>query len=193
MLDLIEDAVRGQVGPFYANTHSEASYGGRHTGALREAARQSIRTNAGATADHAVIFAGSGATAAINQLASVLGLSLPSDRDLRALLLAQIAPADHPVVLVGPYEYHSNDLPWRESLAEVVRIPLAADGQPCQIAIAATLQRYQDRPLLLGAFSAASNVAGIKADIHALARLLHRHNALCVVDYAAGTPISISI
>ncbi|MDP2780052.1 aminotransferase class V-fold PLP-dependent enzyme [Devosia sp.] len=188
MLDLIEDAVRHRVGPSYANTHSEAAYGGRRTGALREAARQSIRDNVGATAAHAVIFAGSGATAGINRLVSVLGLGLPADHHLRGLLLAQIAPHDRPVVLVGPYEHHSNELPWRESLAEVVRIPLASNGQPCQAAIAAALTRYQDRPLLIGAFSAASNVTGIKTDIRPLARLLHRHDGLCVVDYAAGAP-----
>lgn len=188
VLDLIEDAVRGQIAPSYANTHSEAAYGGRRTGALREAARQSIRRNVGATDNHAVIFAGSGATAGINRLVSVLGLTLPSDRGLRDLLLAQVAPRDRPVVLVGPYEHHSNELPWRESLAEVVRIPLAANGQPCQATIKASLEQYYDRPLLLGAFSAASNVTGIKTDIRALARLLHQHNALCVVDYAAGAP-----
>lgn len=188
LLDMVEQAVQRQIGPAYANTHSEAAYGGRRTGALREAARQSIRTNLGAGPQHAVIFAGSGATAGINRLVSVLGLSLPSDQHLRALLLAQIPQSDRPVVLVGPYEHHSNDLPWRESLAEVVRIPLAANGQPCLKAVAAALERYQNRPLVLGAFSAASNVTGIKTDIRALARLLHRHNALCVIDYAAGAP-----
>ncbi len=188
MLDLIEDAVRSQIGPSYANTHSEAAYGGRRTGALREAARECVRHNVGATGRHAVIFSGSGATAGVNRLVSVLGLTLPCDRDLRDLLLAQIAPAQRPIVLVGPYEHHSNELPWRESLAEVVRIPLAENGQPCHVAIAEALLKYQDRPLLLGAFSAASNVTGIKTDIRGLARLLHHHNALCVIDYAAGAP-----
>jgi selenocysteine lyase/cysteine desulfurase len=188
MLDLIEDAVRHQVGPSYANTHSEAAYCGRRTGALREAARRSIRRNVGATDEHAVVFTGAGATAGINRLVAVLGLSMPCDPRLAKLLREQVAPADRPVVLVGPYEHHSNELPWRESLAEVVRIPLAANGQPSEAAIEATLQAYQQRPLLIGAFSAASNVTGIKTDIRALARLLHRYGAHCVVDYAAGAP-----
>ncbi|MGV8855969.1 MAG: aminotransferase class V-fold PLP-dependent enzyme [Devosia sp.] len=188
MLDVIEDAIRHLVGPSYANTHSEAAYAGQRTGAWREAARATIRANVGATNQHAVIFAGSGATAGVNRLVAVLGWALPSDARLRALLLGQLTPAERPVVLVGPYEHHSNELPWRESLAEVVRIPLAADGQPCQSAITAALLAYRDRPQLLGAFSAASNVTGIKTDIRALARLLHRHDALCVVDYAAGAP-----
>ncbi|WDR04537.1 aminotransferase class V-fold PLP-dependent enzyme [Devosia rhodophyticola] len=187
-LDLIEDAIRTHVSPSYANTHSEAAYGGRRTGALREAARQTVRQCVGAGDQHAVIFAGSGATAGVNKLVSVLGLSLPCDRTLRDRLMATIDPSERPVVLVGPYEHHSNELPWRESLAEVVRIPLAADGQPCNDAIKAALQKYQDRPKLIGAFSAASNVTGIKTDVRALARLLHQFNALCVVDFAAGAP-----
>ncbi|WDR01565.1 aminotransferase class V-fold PLP-dependent enzyme [Devosia algicola] len=187
-LDLIEDAIRTHVAPSYANTHSEAAYGGRRTGALREAARQAVRQCVGASSAHAVIFAGAGATAGVNKLVSVLGLSLPCDRALRDILLTQIKQSERPVVLVGPYEHHSNELPWRESLAEVVRIPLAANGQPCHDAIATALEKYQGRPKLIGAFSAASNVTGIKTDARVLAKLLHRFNALCVIDYAAGAP-----
>ena len=33
-----------------------------------------------------------------------------------------------PVVFTGPFEHHSNELPWRESIADVVRIPEDADG-----------------------------------------------------------------
>ncbi len=39
-------------------------------------------------------------------------------------------PADErPVVFVGPYEHHSNELPWRESIADVVTILEDADGR----------------------------------------------------------------
>ncbi|MFL6295444.1 MAG: hypothetical protein ACJ75M_06365 [Actinomycetes bacterium] len=36
---------------------------------------------------------------------------------------------DRPVVFVGPYEHHSNLLPWRESPAEVVVVGEDGDGQ----------------------------------------------------------------
>src|SRR5688572_12320623 len=64
-LGFIEDAIRAQVLPFYANTHTEASATGRHTTELREQARQIIAEAVGATDDHVVIFCGSGSTAAI--------------------------------------------------------------------------------------------------------------------------------
>ena len=45
--------------------------------------------------------------------------------------LTPVAPVAgrRPVVFVGPYEHHSNELPWRESGAEVVAIPADADGR----------------------------------------------------------------
>lgn len=187
-LAMIEQTISDQILPFYANTHSEASFAGRRTGALREAARQAIRRGVGADQRHSVIFTGSGATAGINKLVALLGLAAPSDDTLRDTLLAEMKPEDRPVVLVGPYEHHSNDLPWRESLAQVVRIPLGADGQISLPALTTALQQYQQRPRIIGAFSAASNVTGIKTNIGALTQLLHSHGALCVVDYAAGAP-----
>ena len=41
------------------------------------------------------------------------------------------------MVFTGPFEHHSNELPWRESIAEVVRIPEDADGHIDQAALRA--------------------------------------------------------
>lgn len=188
MLNFVEAALGRIVAPYYANTHSEASYTGRQTARLREEAREAIRRAVGADGRHAVIFCGSGATAAINKLAQAMGLRLPvAERD-RDLLLAQVPTKARPVVFVGPFEHHSNDLPWRESLATVVRIPLDSAGGPSEETLRQKLAEYADRPLKIGAFSAASNVSGAKADVRALAHLLHTHGALCFLDYAAGAP-----
>jgi len=48
-------------------------------------------------------------------------------------------------------------------------------------------KRYLGRTRI-GSFSAASNVTGIKTDVHAIAVLLHQHNALACFDYAAAGP-----
>ena len=37
-------------------------------------------------------------------------------------------PTQRPVVFIGPYEHHSNELPWRESIADVVTIREDRDG-----------------------------------------------------------------
>ena len=50
------------------------------------------------------------------------------------------------------------------------------------------LQRYADRPLRIGSFSAASNVTGILTDTETVAEVLHRQGALSFWDYAAAAP-----
>jgi selenocysteine lyase/cysteine desulfurase len=91
-------------------------------------------------------------------------------------------------VLVGPYEHHSNELPWLESVADVVEVELAADGGVDLEDLRRKLAQYAARPLKIGAFSAASNVTGILTDVPALARVLHQGGALAVLDYAAAAP-----
>ena len=122
-LIMIEDFIRQRVQPFYANTHSEASFTGLQTTALREQARQSIREAINGSADDQIIFCGTGATAAIQKLIHILNLRLPAELNERYRLLERIPPAERPVVFIGPYEHHSNELLWRESIAELVVIP----------------------------------------------------------------------
>jgi len=187
-LDFIEDFIRTQVLPSYANTHTESSGTGWQTTQLREDARRLIRGAVGATDDYLVIFGGSGATAAINKLVGILELRLPAGLAERYRLLDQIPLAQRPVVLVGPYEHHSNELPWRESIAEVVVIGEDPDGHIDLGELQAQLARFARRPLRIGSFSAASNVTGILSDTNRIASLLHRHKALSFWDYAAAAP-----
>jgi selenocysteine lyase/cysteine desulfurase len=187
-LDFIEDFIRDAVLPRYANTHTESSGTGLQTSRLREEARQIIRDAVGGTQDDLVIFTGSGATAAVNKLIGILELRIPAGLDERYQLAAQIPEAGRPVVFVGPYEHHSNELPWRESIADVVVIGEDADGHVDLADLEGQLARYARRPLLIGSFSAASNVTGILTDTSAVAALLHAHGALSFWDYAATGP-----
>jgi hypothetical protein len=50
------------------------------------------------------------------------------------------------VVFAGPYEHHSNELPWRETIADVVVIGADADGHIDLADLAAQLGRYASRP-----------------------------------------------
>ncbi len=184
-LAFIEDLIREVVLPDYGNTHTETSYTGRQTTLLRELARETIRQAVGASDRHAVIFTGSGATAAVNKLCRALQLqgTLPRRPDAPAT-----SDDTRPVVFVGPYEHHSNDLPWRESGARICRIPLNADGGICFATLERELKSTGADAPKIGVFSAASNVTGIKTDVRRLARLLHAYDALFCCDYAAGAP-----
>src|SRR5579859_5845492 len=187
-LGFIEDFIREVVLPLYANTHTESSGTGLQTTRFREEAREIIRASLGAGPEHAVIFCGSGSTAAINHMIDVLNLRLPADLDDRYHFTELIPAGDRPVVFIGPYEHHSNELPWRESIADVVVIPADADGHIDLADLARQLVAFADRPLRIGSFSAASNVTGILTDTDAVTALLHAHGALSFWDYAAAGP-----
>jgi selenocysteine lyase/cysteine desulfurase len=187
-LDFIEDFIRGEVLPRYANTHTESSGTGLQTTRLREDARQIIRDAVGGDEQTVVIFTGSGTTGAVDKLIRILGIRIPAELDDAYGLSARIPPEQRPVVFIGPFEHHSNELPWRESIADVVVIPEDADGYIDASRLEAELIRYRDRPLRIGSFSAASNVTGIITDTHAISDLLHRHGALSFWDFAAAAP-----
>ena len=127
-LDFLEDFIREHVLPHYANTHTESSGTGLQTSLLREDARRIIHDAVGGTEDDLVIFCGSGATAAVNKLIDILGLRVPSALAQRYRWDEQIPTRERPVVFIGPYEHHSNELPWRESIADLVVIDEDADG-----------------------------------------------------------------
>lgn len=163
----VEHTIIEEVLPWYANSHTEASHCGGTMTRLRRAARSEILRCTGGGDEHAVIFTGSGATAALNRLVHVFGVGPDW------------------TVLIGPYEHHSNILPWRESGARVIEIPEASTGGPDLAAIRTELGR--EGPIL-GAFSAASNVTGILSDVSAVTRLMKEYGAKILWDYAGGAP-----
>ncbi|HEX2705460.1 MAG TPA: aminotransferase class V-fold PLP-dependent enzyme [Candidatus Lustribacter sp.] len=187
-LGFIEDFIRDEVLPRYANTHTESSGTGLQTTRLREDARAIIRESVGAGVESAVIFAGSGCTGAIDKLIGILGLRIPSTLEDRYALSAQIPADARPVVFIGPYEHHSNEVSWRETIADVVVVPQDLDGHIDRAALLRGLTEYAGRPLRIGSFSAASNVTGIVTDTKAIATLLHEHGALSFWDFAAAAP-----
>jgi selenocysteine lyase/cysteine desulfurase len=188
-LSFIEDFIRDNVLPMYANTHTETSGTGLQTTRFREEARSIIRDCVGGNpGEHAVIFAGSGATGAVDRLVAILGLRIPAGINARYAMDQLIPPDQRPVVFVGPFEHHSNELPWRETIAEVVEIDEDSDGHIDLGALEERLEEYSARPLKIGSFSAASNVTGIISDTTAISTLLHRYGALSFWDFAASAP-----
>ncbi len=195
----VEDFIAEDVLPYYANSHTEASFCGAYTTGLREEARALIAAQVNAGADCSVIFTGSGATAAVNRLVALCGVA-DCGKTSSATLANRFAalfhtgrqrakcPASAPAVFIGPYEHHSNILPWRESGAEVIEIAEAPEGGPNLTMLEDELKARSDRRLLIGSFSAASNVTGIITNVDAVTRLLKRYGALACWDYAGGGP-----
>tara|TARA_R110002073_G_scaffold245044_1_gene407323 strand:- start:21178 stop:22863 length:1686 start_codon:yes stop_codon:yes gene_type:complete len=187
-LQFIEDFITEHVLPYYANTHTESSSTGLQTTRFREDARAQILESVGGNDDDVVIFSGSGATGAINKLVDILNIRIPANLDDRYGFTEQIAQNERPVVFVGPYEHHSNELPWRESIADVVVIDLDENGHPNLALLREALAAHAERPLKIGSFSAASNVTGIVSDTRKISAILHEHGALAFWDFAAAAP-----
>jgi selenocysteine lyase/cysteine desulfurase len=186
----------------YANTHTEDDTTGRNMTQLLHEAEESIKAAVNAGPDGRIISIGTGATGAINKLQQILGVYCPPAT--RARIAAELDAclgaerraafdahlrAHQPVVFVGPFEHHSNEVSWREGLATVVEVRLAADGGIDLAHLEELLRAPQYRSRVrIGSFSAASNVTGIRTPVHAIARLLHAHDAIACFDYAASAP-----
>ena len=186
----------------YANTHTEDDITGRGTSRLLHEAEDAIKRAVNAGPQGRIIACGTGATGAIDKLQQILGVAIaPATRARLNEQLIQFFGTDRsrafdeyqrarqPVVFVGPYEHHSNEVSWRQGLATVVTVDLRDDGGIDLDHLAALLgdPAYRDRPRI-GSFSAASNVTGIRTPVHEIAALLHRHCALACFDYAASGP-----
>ncbi len=186
----------------YANTHTEDDITGRSMTQLLHEAESCIKRALNAGPHGKIIACGTGATGAIHKLQELIGVALaPATRQALFGELAEFIGAERtqafrawqrdrqPIVFVGPYEHHSNELTWRHGLATVVEVRLAPDGG-IDLAHLETLLREPawQRRLRIGSFSAASNVTGMRSPVPAIARLLHAHGALACFDFAASAP-----
>ena len=200
-VELIETYIR-DILEHYANTHTEDDATGMITSTRLHQAETTIKRLLNAGPEYKIIEVGSGTTGAVHRLQQILGLYVPPvGKEMFHRLLQEHLSSEElsrleshllsrrPVVFVGPYEHHSNEVSWRECFAEVVEIELDRDG----LLDLEDLQQKLSRPeykgrRLIGAFSAASNVSGLATPVYEVARLLHRHGALAFFDYAASAP-----
>ena len=186
----------------YANTHTEDDITGRSMTQLLHEAEVAIKESVNAGPDGRIIACGTGATGAIDKLQQIIGVAIaPAPRQaICDMIDAEDSSFDHdafaalladngPIVFVGPYEHHSNEISWRQSLATTVEVQLDASGHVDLKHLEKLLQdpRYQGR-LRVGSFSAASNVTGIRSDVRAIASLLHKYDTIACFDYAACAP-----
>ncbi|KAK4595230.1 hypothetical protein RGQ29_013600 [Quercus rubra] len=186
-LQYIETFIIDNVLPFYGNTHTCDSHVGSWTTKMVHEATSYIKKSLGGGQEDAILFCGSGTTAAIKRLQEVMGIAVPSI--LKGRVLKFLRSEERWVVFVGPYEHHSNLLSWRQSLAEVIEIGLDDNGLIDMEALKLQLEtyKYANRPIL-GSFSACSNVTGIYSDTRAIAKLLHQYGGFACFDFAASGP-----
>ena len=202
-LNSIENYIR-KILRYYANTHTEDDYTGKTMTQLLQEAEDSIKEAVNAGARGKIIFTESGTTGGIVKLLQILGVYWPpATRErvsefLRSCIqrnpsgvtcnqaLFDHIHANKPVVFVGTYEHHSNEILLRQTLCEIVEIPMNKESELDLEKLNEIVgnPRYAHR-LKIGSFSAASNVSGLITPVYDVARILHRHGALACFDYAA--------
>src|SRR5512133_804484 len=180
----IEDKITTVFGPFIANTHTGTSETGSRMTLCYRYAHDYIKKHVNAGSNDIIITAGSGMTTVVNKLQRILGLRTGNRRNK----VEYTDINERPVVFITHMEHHSNHTSWYETLADVVVIPPSPSLLIDLNALENALEEYKDRRYKIGAFTACSNVTGIITPYHEMAAVMHRHQGLCFVDFAASAP-----
>ena len=191
---------------YYANTHTEDDFTGKTMTRLLHEAEKKIKNSVNAGDHGKIIFTGTGATGGITRLQQILGVywSPATHQRIDSFLesckrnsknakcnhaLFEYIKANEPIVFVSPYEHHSNEIMWRQTLCDVVEVPFGHDDKLDLEKLEKMVSdpKYANRDKI-GSFSAASNVSGLRTPVYEVARILHRNNAIACFDFAACAP-----
>lgn len=180
----IEEIMLRKMGPMIANTHSFSSQTGKASTYAYQYARQLIKQHVNASETDCLVATGTGMTAALNKLQRIMGL-----RSADNIFNVQLHYDDErPVVFITHMEHHSNQVPWYETIADVVVLPCGENNLVDPKILSDELQKYKNRRLKIGSFTACSNVTGIVTPYHELAKIMHENGGYCFVDFAASAP-----
>ena len=154
----------------YASTHSDLHYSAKGASQAFEWAHKRVLEFVGASEEkYCAFFAGNGATAGFNRMATSLSKIRP-ERNL---------------VLVSEMEHHSNDLPHREHSSQVIHIPCMGEfesyGGFSMDCLQERIQKYGEK-INYVAVTGASNVTGTITPLEEVAKLVHSVGAYTIVD-----------
>ena len=180
----IEEKMMNEFGPFVANTHTETTVSGTAMTMAYNKARNIIKQHVNASVDDVLITDGTGMTGVVNKFQRILGLKIPEN--LKDFI--NIPAVKKPIVFISHMEHHSNQTSWLETIADVEVIPSCEDGLFSIENLAKLLEIYKDRSFKIASITSCSNVTGIKTPYHEAAKLMHKNNGLCFVDFACSGP-----
>jgi len=180
----IENYITQVLGPYVANTHTETNLTGSAMTHAYHEAQQVIKKHVNACDNDILITADTGMTGVVNKFQRILGLRIPE----RMQKQVHFSDQDKPVVFITHMEHHSNQTTWYECDVTLEIVDPDSDGLPSLEHLQLLLEKYQDRKLKIGSFSACSNVTGIKTPYYQLAEMMHMHGGLCFIDFACSAP-----
>jgi selenocysteine lyase/cysteine desulfurase len=191
----IEKRISDDIGPMVGNTHSESTATGKAMTDAYHYAQKIVKHHVNANENDILIFTGTGMTSAIAKLQRLIGLKVP-EQAIKFCSFShgnyknckEIPNEKRPVVFLTHTEHHSNHTSWFETLADVVVLEPKADLTVNPDALRREIVKYKDRPLLIGSFTACSNVTGYFPPYYELAEIMHEHHGYCFIDFAASAP-----
>ncbi len=180
----IEDYITNTLGPYVANTHTETNLTGSTMTLAYHDAQKVIKRHVNACDNDILITSGAGMTDVVNKFQRILGLRIPERMAEQVIFCEE----DKPVVFITHMEHHSNQTTWYECDVTLEIVASDSNGLPSLDALVDLLERYKNRKVKIGTFTACSNVTGIKTPYHQLAEIMHQHGGLCFVDFACSAP-----
>jgi len=192
----IEKKLSDDIGPMVGNTHSESTATGTAMTNAYHLAQRIVKDHVNADEDDILIFTGTGMTSALAKLQRMLGLKIPEQAvnfcaysdGTNEMKCKDIPNKNRPVVFITHTEHHSNHTSWFETLADVVVLEPGPGLTVDPESLRKEIIRYKDRPLLIGSFTACSNVTGYIPPFRELAKIMHEYNGYCFIDFAASAP-----
>lgn len=180
----IETYMTNALGPYVANTHTETTLTGTVMTQAYHEAHDIIKQHVNAGPDDRLLFAGFGMTAVVNKFQRILGLHVPEQ------YRPQLMPTgnERPLVIITHMEHHSNQTTWVECLCDLAIIQRDSAGLPDLNHLHEILQQNKDRKLIIGSFTACSNVTGIITPCHEMAKIIHEFGGYCFIDFSASAP-----
>jgi selenocysteine lyase/cysteine desulfurase len=180
----IEDRMLHDIGPYVANTHTETTETGTLMTKAYQYAHKKIKQHVHADANDVILTQGFGMTAVVNKFQRILGLKCCATYEN-----GECKPKrDKPVVFITHMEHHSNQTTWIETIADVVLLKPDELNMVDPEQLRIEIEKYKDRKVKIGAFTACSNVTGIKPDYYELAKIMHENGGVVFIDFAGSAP-----
>ncbi|EJP75368.1 MULTISPECIES: aminotransferase class V-fold PLP-dependent enzyme [Campylobacter] len=170
-----------QVLKTYANTHSDSSSNAMKTQNLYEGARAQIKALLGLDDRFYLFPCGFGSSAAIKKFQEIMGLYIPPKTRKRYDVRKN---ANSPLVILGPYEHHSNEVSFREALCDVARIRLDKNAGVDLEHLEQILKINAGREII-ASFSVASNVTGVITDYKKIYTMVKAKGGIVALDAAS--------
>jgi len=181
----VEEKIQKIFGPWVGNTHTETSETGTLMTKAYHLAQKKIKEHVNAGPEDVIITTGVGMTGVVNKFQRILGLKHCTGISGSGECLKE---KERPVVFITHMEHHSNHTSWFETMTDVVVIP-PGEGLLIDLEkLRNELEKYKDRKVKIGSFTACSNVTGVYTPFHQMAKLMHEYDGFCFIDFAASAP-----